>query len=425
MHRDLSCSPSEVDAAIVGAGPAGLSAACVLAEGKYQILVLDIGLPAEGRDHRKAEDLGLGVGGCGLFSDGKFSLRPSATRLWQLDNQNDLARAEAWAYAQLKAVGFPTEVRALSHPLLDGQKRYPSVYLSLDARRELIHHLETSLMTPPTSGGRCESVSWDSESARFVCEVRVLGSKTRSAIAAKTLILATGRLGPISSKQLVPDDRYVFRRVELGIRVEHDSGIGPLARCADLDLKLIYSSPDNGVEWRTFCSCRDGEVVGIPYDGLSAYSGRADCLPTGRSNFGLNLRLLNETTAQLAWNALCTASQDIAISPPVPLDQALAARFDDLPVAQYFGPQAWGRLCDGLRRLCSQFPDLLVPRTLLYSPAIEGIGLYPDVDNSLRLTPYPLWVVGDATGIFRGNVAALVSGYYGGLAASAQLRETL
>jgi hypothetical protein len=189
--------------------------------------------------------------------------------------------------------------------------------------------------------------------------------------------------------------------------------------------KLIYSSPDNGAEWRTFCSCRDGEVVGIPYDGFSAYSGRADCLPTGRSNVGLNLRLLQATTAQLAWNALCTAAKDSALSPPVPIDQALASRCDDLPVAQYFGPQAWALLCDGLRRLCGQFPELLVPRTLLYGPAIEGVGLYPDVDNALRLPPYPLWVVGDATGLFRGNVAALVSGYYGGLAASAQLRETL
>jgi hypothetical protein len=220
-----------------------------LAEGKYQSLVLDIGLPAERRDHGKAEDLGLGVGGCGLFSDGKFSLRPSATRLWQLDNQRDLARAEAWAYAQLQAVGFPTEVRDLSHPLLDGQKRYPSVYLALDARRELIHHLETSLMTPPLSGVRCESVSFDSQAARFVCEVRVLGSQTRSAIAAKTLILATGRLGPIASKQLVPDDRYVFRRVELGIRVEHDSGIGPLARCPDLDLKSAIVQPSPSIHF--------------------------------------------------------------------------------------------------------------------------------------------------------------------------------
>jgi hypothetical protein len=30
----------------------------------------------------------------------------------------------------------------------------------------------------------------------------------------------------------------------------------------------------------------------------------------------------------------------------------------------------------------------------------------------LQLAPYPCWVAGDATGLFRGLTAALVSGWY-------------
>jgi len=85
-------------------------------------------------------------------------------------------------------------------------------------------------------------------------------------------------------------DRRILR-VELGIRIEHDPSVGPLASCNDRDVKLIYQGADPGIEWRTFCSCREGQVVAIPFETLTAYSGRADCPPTGRCNFGLNLRL--------------------------------------------------------------------------------------------------------------------------------------
>jgi hypothetical protein len=36
-------------------------------------------------------NLTTGVGGCGLYSDGKFSFFPSATQLWQLRTRAALA----------------------------------------------------------------------------------------------------------------------------------------------------------------------------------------------------------------------------------------------------------------------------------------------------------------------------------------------
>ena len=48
-------------------------------------------------------------------------------------------------------------------------------------------------------------------------------------------------------------------------------------------------------------------------------------------------------------------------------------------------------------------------------PCIEGVAYYPKLDENLRLTnKKPMWVSGDATGIFRGIVAAMISGFYVG-----------
>jgi len=57
-------------------------------------------------------------------------------------------------------------------------------------------------------------------------------------------------------------------------------------------------------------------------------------------------------------------------------------------------------------------------------PTIEGIGWYPKVDNTLNYNPSEtgstngpksnVWVCGDATGLFRGIVPAMISGFYVG-----------
>ena len=54
------------------------------------------------------------------------------------------------------------------------------------------------------------------------------------------------------------------------------------------DGKLRFLESD--CEIRTVCTCRDGEVVLGEAHGLSAWSGRADGAPTGRSNVGLVVR---------------------------------------------------------------------------------------------------------------------------------------
>ena len=139
--------------------------------------------------------------------------------------------------------------------------------------------------------------------ATLVGSISVYGgtSQSRDEFTASAVIAAIGRLGPLWWRRMLPDANLQFRRVEIGDATEHRLGIGPLARCADADVKLIYPQ-GTAVEARTFCTCRDGEVVGIDYGEISAYSGRADGAATGKANIGLNVRFLDESSAMPIWH---------------------------------------------------------------------------------------------------------------------------
>jgi hypothetical protein len=85
-------------------------------------------------------------------------------------------------------------------------------------------------------------------------------------------------------------------------------------------------------------------------------------------------------------------------------------------------------ITERLRHAVGQFSDV-VGRELslggatVHGVAIEGVGSYPHLREDLRWGSSPVWVAGDATGLFRGLTAAFVSGFFAGLRASAQLRH--
>src|SRR5262249_9683400 len=84
------------DVIVIGAGPAGLAAAaCCRARGR-DYLVVEMGSLVGQRDHADQRGLGMGVGGSGLYSDGKFSFFPSATALWKLPDAPALEESWRW-----------------------------------------------------------------------------------------------------------------------------------------------------------------------------------------------------------------------------------------------------------------------------------------------------------------------------------------
>ena len=90
------------------------------------------------------------------------------------------------------------------------------------------------------------------------------------------------------------------------------------------------------------------------------------------------------------------------------------------PVEAALSSRGLSLIREGLLNLVNAFGASRFAGASLHGPTIEGTGEYPDVDSHLKIPKVPIWVAGDASGLFRGIVAGLISGYYVGLQAFRQ-----
>ncbi len=209
-----------------------------------------------------------------------------------------------------------------------------------------------------------------------------------------------------------------FQRLELGVRVlqSYDKSFFKKQQNSKYsDPKFKYSDSEK-IEYRTFCACHKGgtydcnlnkeEVAWSKTREFWTYSGRADCEPTNISNIGFNLRILDEKIANDIW---LQCYQHFRSNAPFSILFSEKNWRENLK-KQYPSPQLSSLLIKGLELLDSEF-QLQETDTQIVGPTIEGIGYYPDLDD-LKIPEEEIWVCGDASGIFRGIVAAMLSGLY-------------
>lgn len=374
--------------------------------------------------------MGAGVGGSGLYSDGKFSFFPSATRLWDLTDRDALRRSWDWFSSLLAQFGIDcpdlphvsgTAVEVVS-PVGGsfGRKEYRSEHLSFERRKTLIERLQAECGPSLHPESHVHELRFDSASKQFRCTIST--GNGSSVLTARRVVCAGGRFAPLGWNGTVNTIPKTFRRAELGVRLEQPSESFFLRGDHFLDPKLISTSADGRYGWRTFCCCRDGQVIATEVLGVCSVSGRADCPPTGVSNVGFNLRITDEAFARSLWpEGLETVARAGGAPVRLPLDDYLSAvanrRDGEDPVARVFGPRASRLLAEGLERLRASYRDLQTVPCTVVAPAIEGVGYYPALSDNLRCGPAPLWVAGDGTGVFRGLTAAMVSGHFAALQA--------
>lgn len=423
--------------AIIGAGPAGLAALKTISQSPTEIFLFDAGKSHEERDHAVASDLGVGIGGAGLFSDGKFSFYPSGTQVYKLKNQRIISDGHEWLCDELTKVGiesFPlcfNNQTILSDPFL--VKNYPSSYGGLEQRKQLIANLVQTQQTTFLYNSNVKKIS--KEYNQYRVHFTNKNSATDETLLVDSIILATGRLGNLAISSLISD--FIVKqeslRYEVGIRIETPSSIGFLSRKNNPDVKIIWK--ESFGEIRTFCTCRNGEVWNIPYEHLSAISGRSDGPKTDYSNFGLLLRFTGDyfnlgekyftdiiqsdliKNGEVAWQSLPDFLQlnqylnnntDTQFSRPwFPKN-----KFKQASIANLIGGDMHKMFCKAIEKLLDWSPDLLSEDTMVLFPAIEGTGIYPLLTNELQIEGENIWCCGDLAGKFRGIIPAFLSGYY-------------
>lgn len=424
---------------IVGGGPAGLGVAHALRHAGIAFRLFDAGPPLEDRRHDCADELGAGIGGAGLFSDGKFSYFPSGTYLYELDDRDRLASAYGGVARMLDAAGISAPPFPTTAPAADANghalrhKSYASQYGSLAQRRQLTRMLAGDDDVSVSAFCRVERITRMRDGFAVAWRDQRVDTVRTEHFA--EIVLATGRFGGgILAAQVECDLPLADQRYEVGIRIEHRNEVGFLPRIKNNDVKLI--SHHDGVEVRTFCTCRHGEVWHIPYDGVSALSGRSDGPHTDYSNFGLLPRFSGATRAQgrAVWQHFCSTSAPSRQALWQPLTEFISdtpVRIDGMTLAgRPWHPRdnfVRGRINDrihghlrhilveAIAALLAQYPDMNSPDTVCLFPAIEGAGVFPVTDGELRARD-GIWCCGDVVGRFRGLVPALVSGQYVGRA---------
>lgn len=423
QRRSPESMPITCDVVVIGAGPAGLAAAAALGPTGSRTVVLDQGRPLHERDPAEPDDLTSGAGGAGLYSDGKFSFFPSATALWNLGPESALrtaylAFAETLASLGIGTPGFPTMTDRNRHRTVarsEFKKAYPSFYVSPEHRASLVESLQSRSGAEFRFGTKANRISVLPDDAVEVAARDRSGAET--VLRAKFAVLATGRFGSLSCAFDAPGHRPVFRRVELGFRIEQPADRFFLRHENGLDPKhIIHGAP--GYSWRTFCCCRDGAVVTTRFDRITSVSGRADCPPTGSSSVGFNLRIHDRAKAEAALELVRGRAGHLDAVRSSPVEEFTANRG---PLAEFYGGDLNGLLTEGLGRLSDAVRPHSLEGATLTGPTVEGVGFYPLVNERLNVPSFPVWVAGDHSGIFRGITAALVSGAFVG----SQIAEAL
>jgi uncharacterized protein len=438
-------SEADVGVAIIGAGPSGLAASSALKELNIKATVFDSGKPLIQRHHEKAADLAVGIGGAGLFSDGKFSYHPSGTQLYELSDFDKLRQAYEWCRSELQRLGigsepfpFSCDVHAPPQKATPGVKKYPAHYATLDQRKELIAQLCRRSNGSIVAESTVKAIRRKDEG--YLLELLSNHDGKVITSQASAVILAMGRFGGLDMQEGRLESNILLRqlRYEFGIRLESHRSVGFLNKIKLPDVKRLWQYEE--AEIRTFCTCREGEVWNVPCAGISALSGRSDGPPTEYSNFGLLARFENCSVShgQNLWRELRdNALQDRTVvyeslssfcderskAPSNGIDQSSRPWYpkEDFrlgSIRERLGEPLHRILAAAVRELLSWSPDLEDERTMCLFPAVEGVGFYPDIDNDLKVRNENIWCCGDIAGRFRGLIPSLVSGYYAGLQAA-------
>ena len=408
------------DIFILGAGPAGLSVLFTLKSNNFNnYLMIDFGKSLKEREKYDNEDAFLGTGGAGLYSDGKFSFYPCGTKVWELPDRNLLEKSyEILANLFWKSVNFRIPSFCKNSEEFKGKvnsfnlKEYPSFYLSFEERKKLINFLSSDDENDGKILMRHKLVGINKlEEEKYFITIEDLNNGKQRTFFSKFIVLGGGKYFPLLLQKIYKTPE-IFRRVEFGARIlSKNKGFSSLfvkdyEEKNLIDPKWVCPSKTPGIEYKTFCMCVDGEVILCKYNEIKGFSGRSDCDPTGYTNFGFNVIVRSAELIDIQRFLAKDGIEDFEIT----LKDALDDRMEILE--NIYGKNAGKIFKEGLKLFLGQF-EIDINEIKVIGPTIEGVGNYPQINNDLSIVNNEnIFVVGDATGIFRGIIPSMISGIY-------------
>ncbi|OJW83942.1 MAG: hypothetical protein BGO69_09430 [Bacteroidetes bacterium 46-16] len=405
-----------LDCVIIGAGPSGLSAANILAKENIDFIIIEKGDYLYNRNPQIPKDIVSGIGGGGLYSDGKISFYPSGSKLYQLKSelllQSYLELEKILNHFSIAIPAFDenwllTTSAAETFTIKDNQrihnKQYNSVVLSDSQLSNLGFYLYDQI-------GRSKflvnhSVT-DIQKEGNIYHVSIKNNEgVLQNIKCRNIIYAGGKFGSLALSKLIGESNLTFKKFEVGIRIETNHEDFDFKDLKQTDLKLlIRDDKREGIEFRTFCFCRNGYIVHGEFEKISSFNGVSNKSKYSKTNFGINLRIESETTfLEYKDGLLGLLNKDSIINQPI------ADFLND-------NNTTWAPEIHDSYKHCLQtyFPQLCTSRANVTGPSFEYFGYYPLLNNELKLHDSNFWVTGDSTGDFRGLLPSLVSGFLAG-----------
>lgn len=258
---------------VVGAGPAGLFAAYMLAQYGFKPLLIERGRDVDQRARDIADfwrtgrleetsNVQFGEGGAGTFSDGKLTTRVTDPRM-------------AGVLAIMVAAGAPPEIKYLHKP-----------HIGTDKLRQVVKNIRNRIIE---MGGQVEFESRLTAVETAEGGLKKLTINDSRSLSCQALFLAIGHSAR-DTYRLLYDARVALeaKAFAIGVRIEHpqelidQSQYGAAAghpKLGAADYALVYQDRAAGRAAYSFCMCPGGLVVaaaseegGVVTNGMSLFS---------------------------------------------------------------------------------------------------------------------------------------------------------
>jgi len=438
---------------VVGAGPAGLFCAYELAKAGAEVVVVESGSAVERRRCpmkrmgycAKCEPCNLihGVGGAGLFSDGKLNLDPRiGGDMLQFMGEGEARRLVEYVdrvFSEHGAKGEKTVIDERAGVLMRKAKMAGVTFIPIVQR-----HIGSDMLPDVIESfrNRMEALGVEFLLNTTVRDIDVRNGEAMGVVVGRRLIkgdfvvLATGRGGAhwLARKCMQLGIPTQHQPLDVGVRVEVPAEIMKDVTDVCWDPKFHVQTGQYDDFVRTFCTCPYGFVISESYDSFICTNGHSMIsVKSENTNFALLVRVALTHPVE---NTTEYGESIAKIASTIGGGKPILQRFGDLkagrrstwerikrsyvkPTFTYVTPGDVSMVLPGrimadvreaLEMLNKVIPGVAEDSTLLYAPEIKFHALRVNVSKHMETNVKNLFAVGDGAGVSRGIVGAAMSG---------------